>query len=406
MSAKSVLSAMSALVCLTLLGSSLTLRPAHAQSPASAPTATPVPAQETHAKGDISGDWQGTLQAGRSLRLILQIAKTDKGWSAKMYSIDQGGQPINASSVSLDGSTFKYSIDLIGGTYQGTLSADGNSIAGNWTQGPNPSPLTFIRATKETAWEIPAIKPPPKPMKEDADPSFDVATIKPSDSGATSMQGLTMNGRNFATRNSSLADLIGFAYEVQMKQIVGAPDWLEKDRYDIAAVPDQEGAPNVQQLRLMVQKLLASRFNLKFHHDQRELSAYVLTVGKNGQKLTPTQLKGSLPGIGMRPGPTGLTMVLANARLADFTSFLQMLVLDRPVVDRTGITGRFDCNVTFTPNESQFNGHPPKLPQTETSDSAPNLFSAIQEQLGLKLDAQKTSVDVIAIDHVEKPSAN
>ncbi len=97
---------------------------------------------------------------------------------------------------------------------------------------------------------------------------------------------------------------------------------------------------------------------------------------------------------------------MANAKLADFTGFLQMLVLDRPVVDRTGITGRFDYNVTFTPDDSEFNGHPPKLPQTETSDSAPNLFAAIQEQLGLKLDAQKTSVDVIAIDHVEKPSAN
>ncbi len=406
MTVKSVLRGISSLTCVTLFGSSLSLIPAIAQTSPSAPAATPAPATETHAKGDISGDWQGTLQAGRSLRLILQITKTDKGWSAKMYSIDQGGQPINASSIVLDGSALKFSIDLIGGNYQGTVSADGNSIAGTWTQGPNPIPLTLVRATKETAWEIPAIKPPPKPMKEDADPSFDVATIKPNDSGASSMQGLTMNGRNFATRNSSLADLIGFAYEVQMKQIVGGPDWLEKDRYDIAAVPDQEGAPNVQQLRLMVQKLLASRFNLKFHHDQRELSAYVLTVGKNGQKLNPTQLKGSLPGMGMRPGPTGLTMVMANARLADFTSFLQMLVLDRPVVDRTGIAGRFDYNVTFTPDDSQFNGHPPKLPQTETSDSAPNLFAAIQEQLGLKLDAQKTSVDVIAIDHVEKPSAN
>jgi uncharacterized protein (TIGR03435 family) len=406
MTAKSVLRAISALTCVTLLGSLFSLRPANAQTPPSVPAATPAPATEAHAKGDISGDWQGTLQAGRSLRIILQIAKADKGWSAKMYSIDQGGQPINASSVTLDGSTLKYSIDLIGGSYQGTVSADGNSIAGNWTQGPNPVPLTLLRATKETAWEIPAIKPPPKPMKEDADPSFDVATIKPNDSGAPSIQGLTMNGRNFATRNSSLADLIGFAYEVQMKQIVGGPDWLEKDRYDIAAVPDQEGAPNVQQLRLMVQKLLASRFNLKFHQEQRELSAYVLTVGKNGQKLNPTQLKGSLPGMGMRPGPTGLTMVMANARLADFTGFLQMIVLDRPVVDRTGITGRFDYNVTFTPDDSEFNGHPPKLPQTETSDSAPNLFAAIQEQLGLKLDAQKTSVDVIAIDHVEKPSAN
>ena len=98
---------------------------------------------------------------------------------------------------------------------------------------------------------------------------------------------------------------------------------------------------------------------------------------------------------------------MANARTVDFTSFLQMLVLDRPVVDRTGITGRFDFTVTFTPDDSEFNGHPPKLPATtEAAEAAPNLFSAIQAQLGLKLDAEKTAVDVIAIDHVEKPSPN
>jgi uncharacterized protein (TIGR03435 family) len=295
----------------------------------------------------------------------------------------------------------------MGANYEGTVGGDGNSIVGTWTQGTNSLPLTLVRPTAETAWEIPTPPPPPKPMAENADPSFDVATIKPNNSGASGIQGLTLNGRNFATRNASLGDLMGFAYEVQAKQIVGAPDWSDKDRYDIAAVPDQEGQPNVQQLRLMVQKLLTSRFNLKFHQEKRDLSAYVLTVGKNGQKLNPTQLKGSLPGMGMRPGPTGLTMVMANARMADFTSFLQMLVLDRPVVDRTGITGRFDYTVTFTPDDSEFNGHPPKLPATaETADAAPNLFTAIQEQLGLKLDAEKTGVDVIAIDHVEKPSPN
>jgi uncharacterized protein (TIGR03435 family) len=259
-----------------------------------------------------------------------------------MYSIDQGASPINASSVTLTGSELKYSLDLMGATYQGTVSPDGNSIAGTWTQGPTPLPLTFVRATKETAWEIPALKPPPKPMAADANPSFDVATIKPNDSGAPGMQGLTVNGRNFAAKNASLGDLIGFAFEVQSKQIVNGPDWLTKDRYDIAAVPDQEGAPNVQQLRTMMQKLLASRFNLKFHEEKRDLSAYVLTVGKNGQKLTPTQLQGTLPGMGIRPGPNGLTLVMANAKMSDFTAFLQMLVLDRPVVDRTGIDGRFD----------------------------------------------------------------
>jgi uncharacterized protein (TIGR03435 family) len=384
------------------------------------------PASETHAKGDISGNWQGTLQTPqRSLRIILQVTKADKGWTAKMYSIDQGPQPFSATSITTDGATVKYAVDMIGGNYEGKLSADGDSIVGTWTQGPNPLPLTFVRATKETAWEIPAPPPPLKLMPADADPSFDVATIKPNNSGATSMQGLTLNGRNFATRASSLQDLISFSYEVQAKQIVGGPDWLDKDRYDIAAVPDIDGAPNPEQVRSMIRKLLTDRFKLTFHKEKRDMSAYVLTVAKSGQKLTPTERKGPLPGIGFRPMPGGLMLNMINGTMADLTGFLQIIVLDRPVVDRTELKDKFDLVVKFTPDETQFHGHPPKPPgaaasasgsssgssgsaalSPETTESFPDLFQAFQQQLGLKLDAEKTAVDVIAIDHVEKPSGN
>jgi uncharacterized protein (TIGR03435 family) len=394
-------------------------------APTSQAQAATAPASETHAKGDISGNWQGTLQVPqRSLRIILQVTKADKGWTAKMYSIDQGPQPFSATSITTDGSTVKYAVDMIGGNYEGKLSADGNSIVGTWTQGPNPLPLTFVRATKETAWEIPAPPPPLKLMPADADPSFDVATIKPNNSGATSMQQLTVNGRNFATRASSLQDLISFSYEVQAKQIVGGPDWLDKDRYDIAAVPDIDGAPNPEQVRSMIRKLLKDRFKLTFHKEKRDMSAYVLTVAKSGQKLTPTEMKGPLPGIGFRPMAGGLMLNMRNGTLADLTGFLQIIVLDRPVVDRTELKDKFDLEVKFTPDETQFHGHPPKLPGAaaasgsssgssgsaaptpETTESFPDLFQAFQQQLGLKLDAEKTAVDVIAIDHVEKPSAN
>ena len=172
-------------------------------------------------------------------------------------------------------------------------------------------------------------------------------------------------------------------------------------------MPEQEGAPNPKQLKMMIRKLLADRFKLTFHNDKRELSAYVLTVAKSGQKLTPTQLNGPLPGIGMRPKPEGLMLMVANGTLADFTGFLQTIVLDRPVVNQTGLTAKFDFSFTFTPNDSQFNGHPPPLPaHTDATEPSPDLFQALQQQLGLKLDAEKTPVDVIAIDHVEKPSAN
>jgi len=356
---------------------------------------------------DLTGNWQGTLKAGKDLRLILAISKDGGRLQAKFYSIDQTPEPFKVSSISQDGSTVKFAIDLIGATYEGKLSADSNAIAGTWTQGATPLPLNLARATKETAWEIPAPPPPPKLMAADADPSFDVATIKPNISGGSSMQQLTINGRDFKCVNASLVDLMDFAYNVQSKQIVGAPDWINKDRYDISGVPDQEGAPSVVQLKSMIRKLLAERFQLKFHNDKRELSAFVLTVGKDGSKLTPTQLKGPLPGIGMAPGKTGPMMMMRNATVPDFTGFLQSLVLDRPVVDRTGLTGKYDFTVTFTPDDSLFNGNAPPFPKVaEGVEPAPSLFDAIQQQLGLKLAAEKTQVDVMAIEHVEKPSAN
>jgi uncharacterized protein (TIGR03435 family) len=364
-------------------------------------------ASTVHARGDISGDWQGTLQVGKSLRLILRFAKADTGFSGKMYSIDQTPQPFALSSVSVDGAAVKLGIDVIGGGFVGTLSGDGGTIAGTWTQGAASFPLTLVRATTETAWEIPTPPAPPKMMAEDANPSFDVATIKPNDSGGATMQQLTIQGRDFKTVNSSLGDLISFAYDVQQKQIVGAPEWMTKDRYDVSAVPDAPGAPSAAQLRLMIRKLLTERFKLAFHKDRREMAAYVLSVAKTGQKLKPTELKGPLPGIGFVPAKGGLNLIARNASMTDLTGVLQSFVLDRPVVDQTGLAGRYDMLVNFLPDDSQFNGHPPIPPKQDgAAEVPPSLFDAMPQQLGLRLEAQKTAVEVMAVDHVEKPSAN
>ena len=251
--------------------------------------------------------------------------------------------------------------------------------------------------------EVPA---PLKQLPPDADPSFDVATIKPNISGAPMMQGLNEKGRYFTTSNTSLSDLIQFAYDIQSKQIVDAPEWIGKDRYDISAVSNQEGVPTLQQVRVMVQKLLTDRCKLTFHKDKRELSAFVLVVGKNEPKLSPTELKGPVPVNSLFPASNGWTLSMRNASTTDFTGYLQMIVLDRPVVDQTGISGKFDLSITFTPDDSQFNGHPPPSKHTDNNDTAPGLFEAIQQQLGLRLESRKTLVDAMAIDHVEKPSQN
>ena len=353
---------------------------------------------------DIEGNWQGTLQTpNRSLRTIVKVSKTDKGLSAKFYSIDQGSQAINASSVMLDGTSFKCEIDRIGGSYEGKLNADGNTIVGTWTQGPNSTPLTLVRATKETAWEIPVPPPPPKPMAADADPKFDVATVKPSNPD-TPGKNFRVNGRHFSTLNMTLSEIIGFAYGVQSKQIVDGPAWLEKDQFDLDAVPDGEGQPNDRQWKTMLVKLLAERFKLTIHHDKRELPVFVLGVAKSGSKLTPSQSTGSLPSLFFGPTAGGVMLPGGNATMVDFAGVMQSAVLDRPVVDQTGITGRYAFTLKWAPDDSQFGGHMP--PPRETPNPLPNLFTAILEQLGLKLEAIKAPADVLVIDHVEKPSGN
>ncbi|HYL93868.1 MAG TPA: serine hydrolase [Alphaproteobacteria bacterium] len=124
-------------------------------------------AQDPHAQ-DIAGDWQGTLNRGRGLRIVMHIAKSDRGLSAIFYSIDQSADGFPINSITLQDSTLKYSIDALHGSYEGKLSADGASIKGTWNQNDQPSPLDFQRATKETAWPLPDPDWGHKPVKVDA----------------------------------------------------------------------------------------------------------------------------------------------------------------------------------------------------------------------------------------------
>jgi len=348
---------------------------------------------------NITGDWQGTLQVpqGPTLRLVFKISRADdESLKATLYSLDQNGQSINATSATLQGGTLKIAIAAIGG-YEGKVNGD--SIAGAFTQGGAPIPLTLLRATPATAWAIPEAPAPPKPMAADADPSFDVATIKPSDPAQQGF-GITLGrgGANvLTTLNTTLTDLIAFAYNVHVRQITGGPSWMDSDKYDLNVRPDTPGIPNVKQMQTVLKKLITARFQLAFHRDKKELSAYILTVAKTGPKLTKSQSTGNNPGIGMT-GPR--TMGVMNCTMAEFAGFLPMRVLnavDRPVVDQTALTGRYDFQLKWTPDNA---ATPP------AADDPPDLFTAVQQQLGLKLDAVHTPVDVLVIDKVEKPSAN
>jgi uncharacterized protein (TIGR03435 family) len=350
----------------------------------------------------VTGTWQGTLIAGKELRIVFTISgAAGGGLTGMMYSIDQGAQGISASPVTLDGATVRFAVGAIGGTYEGQVSANGNSIAGIWSQGGGRLPLTLTRATPETAWPIPA---PPKPMAADAPAVFEVATIKLSNPDAPG-KGFTVQGRQFMTINTTLSDLMSFAYRLHAAQITGAPEWIASVKYDITARPEGQGQPNERQLRDMVRKLLEDRFKLTVHRDTRELPVYTMIVGKDGSRLTRNDSNpNGLPSLFFK----GLGMLPAlNASMADLASVLQTAVLDRPVVDKTELAGRFDFTLTWTADDSQFRGLGGRVPAPSIDPNAPpGLFTAIEEQLGLRLENTKAPVEVLVIDRVERPSDN
>jgi uncharacterized protein (TIGR03435 family) len=357
---------------------------------------------------NIVGDWQGTLATPQKpLRIVLKITRNpDESLKAVFYSIDQSGQGINASTAKLQGSDLKLQMPAMGASYEGKLGEDGNTVTGSFTQGGQPLPLNLTRATPSTAWAIPDPPPPITNMPADAKPTFEVATIKPSDPTRQGL-GIGVNRAGLVTTvNTTVSDLITLAYGMHARQITNGPSWLETDRYDITAKPDTPGMPNPTQLRSMIQGLLKERFQLAFHYDEKELSAYSLTVGKNGVKMTKSEASNvQLPGIG---GRAMGNIVVRNATMNDFAEFLQTRVLERPVIDQTNLKDRFDFTLVWTPDAAQVaqsgaNAPPPPPPGP---DSPPDLFGSVSQQLGLNLQGAKLPVKVMVVDKLEKPSAN
>lgn len=354
---------------------------------------------------DLTGSWQGTLTApnGNQLRLVIKVTREDNALRGLMYSIDQGPGALPVNPITVQGTVVKMTMPGIGGSFEGKLDAATGSIAGTFTQGA-PVPLTLKRATPETAWAVPDAPPPVAAMPATADPTFEVATIKPSPPDQPGKL-FTVRGRQFVTINTTLSDLITFAYGVHARQVTNAPSWIEVDKYDITAQPDGTGQPNDRQWKTMMQKLLRDRFQLAFHRDKKDLSVYAITVTRTGHKLTKSQGDpNGLPSLLFR----GLGNLPAmNASITDFAGVMQAAVMDRPVVDQTGLTGKWDFQLQWTPDEFQFAGLGVRPPAPTNNPAAPpDLYTAFKEQLGLELKGATAPADVLVVDKVAKPSDN
>ncbi len=252
--------------------------------------------------------------------------------------------------------------------------------------------------------------------------TFDVVSIKPNKSGDGSIS-INQGSDRYAGKNVTLKIMLRFAYNLTTEdQISGLPGWAEGAHYDVEAKIDADAVAALKALpkeesgkqrRLLMQAMLADRFHLQLHHETKDLPIYTLVQAKGGTKLTPSQAAPYDPSA-PRPAPGGKmgagSMMVSNTELTavgvpltNLADFLAQVV-HRQVKDQSGLTGVYDMKLTWARDEMGAGSHDGA--DNAAASSAPSLFTALQEQLGLRLESTRGPVDTIVIDHVEQPTEN
>ena len=244
--------------------------------------------------------------------------------------------------------------------------------------------------------------------------SFEVATIRESVPGKAPGAALKFSSDRLEIRDMTLQEIISIAYDLGYgngDRVIGGPEWIRTQRFDVMAKEDEATTRQIQDLpkseqgaasRQLIRDLLAERFGLKVHRAPRVLTTYTLEVARGGPKLSPAVLDPHLPAgipqnrVDVRGGGW------LEAHDTDMALFVKVLgsqaeMDGRTVVDGTGLKQAYNFTLKWTP---------PTSSDAESSDTLPSLFSALQEQLGLRIASRKTSVDTVFIDAVDRPSAN
>lgn len=227
-------------------------------------------------------------------------------------------------------------------------------------------------------------------------PAFEVASVKPSRSDSAESNFDSRPGGRLTATNVSLRELIRLAFGVRDLQIARAPGWIGTARYDINAKAGSGRNPGDKDITPLLRQLLADRFRLTTHRETKELPVYALVVGKNGPRLTAHN-----EGSGART--RAMCGHLAGTRLTmDVLATVLSRQFECDVLNRTGLAGKYDFELDWTPEAG------PCATTAESGEPSlhPSIFTALQEQLGLKLESTKGPVELLVIDHVEKSSEN
>ena len=228
--------------------------------------------------------------------------------------------------------------------------------------------------------------------------AYDIVSVKPSPPGSPpgGVDPLP-SGTGYKGDATTVKSMISVMYRIPIRQIVGGPEWLGEDKFDVAAISDQPHTTD--ELHLMFQKMLADRFHLKVHTETKAGRIYALAITKSGAKLTPSSTS-SEHNIPITNGGSN-QFIGSDVRMNFFCWWLGLRLQndERPVVDQTGLTGAYDFTLFFRPQL------PPDA-TTDEQDNRPTIFDALRDELGLELIPKKGPVEYLVIDHIERPSEN
>ncbi|MGA3131895.1 MAG: TIGR03435 family protein [Terracidiphilus sp.] len=361
---------------------------------------TPLQAQS------IAGTWQGTLsiptQQGASVnrnpRLVFTIEKSaDGGFRGGITYIDFGSS-IPLTSVTFSAQDVTFAQSDAGFSFRGKLSADGQFITGTWMQGDRSLPLTLQLATADTLWKREGSALPS--MAADADPSYEVATIKPATADEQHPV-FDLRAHRFNATGTSAKELIKVAWNIRGRQVIGGPLWLDDKKFDIVAEPDTPGRPSETQSRVMVRKLLVERFHLQAHTSQQDYPVLALTLDPKAPRPAPSDPKFSdnVSMYGRRDGDD-IVVHISGATIPQMLGFIMNTFQARQLVDETGLTGTYNITLRIAiPAPS------PNQPPVGDEDIGNALVQAAQ-QAGFKFIAKKEPLQVVIIDHIDPPTPN
>jgi len=346
----------------------------------------------------IVGTWQGALALpnGNSSRVSLSITKNPDGSLHGGVRIVDSNAGLVFTSITFTAPDLNVTQSEISMAYHGKLSVDGQSIIGTWSQGKLTLPLTLTLATAASLWKPAG----PGPMASDADPSYEVAVIKPA---LPEQQHPIWDLRTpeFHATGTNTAELIKRVYKIRGRQILNAPPWVEESKFDITARPDTPGAPSEDQTRTMIRKLLTERFHLVCHTGTQDFPVLVMTLDPKGPRPTPSDPNFNIHG-GMLLQRDGddMQLHLSGVTMEEFIKDLSNRYRDRNIVDETGLTGTYDITLHLPPAAFQSAG------DGGAEDEVGSDYIAAAERAGFRFVSKKAPLPVVIVDHIDPPTPN